>query len=354
MRRAPGFFNIAVADGLLMGFAASFLTWFGNPVNTGICISCFMENSVGAAGLHPDPRMWYMRPELMGFFLGSFLMAYAGREFRPRSGGTGFIGLGLGAMMMVGSAVFIGCPIKAFLRLAGGDMTAVAGAAGLFAGVFAGLKALEKSDQGLDGGTVEAPKPVAFGLVGAVGLLALLVFVPGAFRESVSGGGSIHAPASLSLGLALAVGALSQRSRFCVTGQVRDLVLTRRAESGLGLYAFALAALAANVLFGLFSFGYETSPGVHTEWWWSFGGMALTGWAAVLAGGCPFRQLVKAGEGDLDAAMIGAGMVMGSILVENWGLGSTAQGTTPQGRMAVLIGFACLMALSMHRREKAA
>ena len=40
---------------------------------------------------------------------------------------------------MIGCLVFLGCPWRAFLRLGGGDMTAVSGLAGLVAGVFCGF-----------------------------------------------------------------------------------------------------------------------------------------------------------------------------------------------------------------------
>lgn len=342
-----------VGAGLLMGAAAALLAWLGNPVNTGICISCFLENAVGSLGLHGEARMWYARPELTGFFLGSFLSALLRGEFKSRAGGSGLGGLGLGIMMIIGSAVFIGCPIKAFLRLAGGDMTAWAGIAGLVAGVGAGLKALGDSDLGLGGKRRDGPAAVPWGLVAVIAIVAALPFIPGVLKESARGPGSMHAPAWISLGTGLLVGAACQGSRFCVTGQVRDVLLTRNASSGYGLIAFVLAALAVNGATGAINVAYGEAPGVHLEWWWSFAGMALTGWAAVIAGGCPFRQIVKAGEGDLDAATIAVGMVIGAVLVEAWGLGSTSAGTTPQGRLALLLGFAALLGLSAFKPGKA-
>ena len=111
--------------GLLMGGLGSALAYLGNPANSGICISCFMENATGALGLHANLRMQYIRPELLGFFLGSWGAAVLAREFRPRWRGAGASLFGFGFLMMVGSAVFIGCPIKAVLRLAAGDLTSV-------------------------------------------------------------------------------------------------------------------------------------------------------------------------------------------------------------------------------------
>jgi len=340
--------------GLLLGVLGSLLAYAGNPANTGICISCFLENTAGALGLHGDARMQYFRPELPAFLLGSFAAALIGREWKPRASGFAVAGFGLGALMIVGSAVFIGCPIKALLRLSAGDLTAAPGFAGLAAGVYAGLKMLRGPDLKLEGESRPASPAVALGLVVLVAGATALLFLPGFLRESRTGGGSLHAPVWMSLAGGALIGIASQRSRFCVTGSVRDLLLTRRAAMGAGLFAAFGGAVAANVATGQFHLGWADQPGVHLEWGWSFLGMALTGWAAVLAGGCPFRQLVKAGEGDLDAASVTAGMLSAAALVEAWGLAGTTSGVPPLGKAALLLGFAALLALGAGQREAAA
>ena len=91
--------------GAVLGGMGSLLSFLGNPANTGFCVSCFMENSAGALGLHYDLRMAYMRPELTGFLLGGFIAALIGREFRPRTSGAGATGFILGMLMLIGSAV---------------------------------------------------------------------------------------------------------------------------------------------------------------------------------------------------------------------------------------------------------
>ena len=58
-----------------MGIAGVVLSYLGNPPNTGFCVSCFMENIAGSIGLHGNIRMQYLRPEIIGFVIGSFLMA---------------------------------------------------------------------------------------------------------------------------------------------------------------------------------------------------------------------------------------------------------------------------------------
>src|SRR5512139_3146394 len=103
-----------IAAGLLLGALGVFLSLWGNPENSGICVSCFMENSAGALGLHANPRLQYLRPELIGFVLGAAACALLGREFRSRGGSAPLARLASGVFLIVGCAVFIGCPIKLF------------------------------------------------------------------------------------------------------------------------------------------------------------------------------------------------------------------------------------------------
>jgi len=341
-----------VAAGLLMGLFGSLLAYWGNPPNTGICISCFLENAVGALGLHPNPRMRYLRPELLGFFLGSAAAALAAREFRPRARAAGAHLLGLGVLMIVGSAVFIGCPIKMMLRLAAGDLTAVAGAVGLVAGVWGGLRLVRRGD--LDGGGRTRPVPwlVPAGLVAGALVLTALLFRPGILLESRSGGGALHAPVWISLAAGLVIGVACQRSRFCITGSVRDILLVRSPGAALALGGLLVAAGLADGFTGQFRLGYYDQPGAHLEWMWSFLGMGLVGAAAVVAGGCPFRQIVRAGEGDLDAAATVVGMGGGAVLVQVWGLGASAAGVPAAGKVAVLVGLAALLGLGASVRSR--
>jgi YedE family putative selenium metabolism protein len=346
-----------LAAGASLGALGSLLAYLGNPPNSGICISCFLENAAGALGLHPNGRMQYLRPELLGFLLGSTAAALATREFRPRWRGSGLALVGFGFLMILGSAVFIGCPIKALLRLAAGDLTAVPAFAGLGLGIWLGLKLLEHGGaalEGLEAGTRvgRPPRLLALGPVLLAAVLLALLFVPGALLQSTAGGGSLHAPLAASLGAGLALGALCQRSRFCVTGSVRDLLLTRSPWPLAALGAALLTAGSLNAFTGQFRLGYHDQPGTHLEWLWSALGMALVGLAAVLAGGCPFRQIVKAGEGDLDAAAVGVGMVLGAAVVQTWGLGATTAGVPAAGKVATLIGLAALLSFGLRASEE--
>lgn len=80
--------------------------------------------------------------------------------------------------------------------------------------------------------------------------------------------------------------------------------------------------------------------------------MALVGLAAIFAGGCPFRQLVKAGEGDLDAVAVTVGMVAGAAVIQSWGLGASAAGVPAAGKVAVLLGLAAVLSLGLPRGKE--
>ena len=343
--------HLDLIAGAAVGLAGAGLVLLGNPRNSGICASCFAENVAGALRLHGDPRMSYLRPELPGFLVGATLAALAGRGFQARSGSAPLVRFFLGAFLVVGSAVFLGCPIKVMLRLAGGDLTAFAGLGGLVAGVWVGVVFLKKGfflgKSARTGALAGWILPAAMVLLAAGSVLA-----PPAFTGGLVGAAREHAPPLASLGIGLAVGALAQRSKFCVSGALRNFFLTRNARMLGGLLLLLLAALAVNLASGLFRPGLYDQPGSHPDAAWSAAGMFLVGLGAVLIGGCPFRQLVMAGEGDTDAGAAVLGMLVAGGLVQSWGLRSTIAGATPAGKLATLIGLALVLGTALAYRER--
>jgi YedE family putative selenium metabolism protein len=343
-----------IASGLLLGFFGVMLSVWGNPENSGICVSCFIENSAGALGLHSNQRLQYLRPELIGFVLGAFGSAFSRREFRSRGGSATLFRFAAGFFLIVGCAVFIGCPIKLFLRFTAGDLTALAGVLGLVAGVWCGLKGLA---HGIELGRLSpSAAPRGSGLLSTSFFLILLVFLftsPDFLVASEKGSSAQHAPMLISLGAGLALGFFAQGSRFCITGSIRDILLMgRRAPLLWGGAAFLGTALLVNVSTGRFNPGFAGQPGSHQEYVWSFLGMVLVGWLSVLIGGCPFRQLVKSGEGDTDATLVVAGMFFGGALVQGWSLAATSAGVPLGGKIAVVAGFLFLLAGSVLLRER--
>jgi uncharacterized membrane protein YedE/YeeE len=81
--------------------------------------------------------------------------------------------------------------------------------------------------------------------------------------------------------------------------------------------------------------------------------MAMVGLASVLIDGCPFRQLIRAGQGDVDAGITTLGMLLGGGLTYAWLLRSTSAGPTFQGKIAVLVGliFSVAVAIAFRKRR---
>jgi len=343
--------RLDLISGAAVGIAGAGLVLLGNPRNSGICASCFAENVAGALRLHGDPRMSYLRPELPGFLLGSTLAALAARRFQARGGSAPLVRFFVGAFLVVGSAVFLGCPIKVMLRLAGGDLTALAGLGGLVAGVWLGVRILKRGFflgvSARTGALAGWVLPAAMALLAAASVLA-----PPAFTGGLVGAAREHAPPLASLAIGLVVGALAQRSKFCVSGSLRNFFLTRSARMLGGVLVLFAAALAVNLAAGMFHPGLYDQPASHLDFGWAAGGMFLVGLGAVLIGGCPFRQLVMAGEGDADAGAAVLGMLVAGGLVQSWGLRSTIAGATPAGKLATLIGLVLVLGTALAYRER--
>ena len=125
-----------ISVGAFIGVLAALLQKLGNPGNMGICVACFERDIAGALGLHRAGVVQYMRPEIIGFVLGSLIAAYAFKEFRPRAGSAPIVRFVLGAFAMIGALVFLGCPWRALLRFAAGDGNAIFGLLGLIFGIW--------------------------------------------------------------------------------------------------------------------------------------------------------------------------------------------------------------------------
>ncbi len=63
-----------IGVGCFIGVFAALLQKLGNPGNMGICVACFERDIAGAIGIHRAAVVQYMRPELIGFVIGSLMM----------------------------------------------------------------------------------------------------------------------------------------------------------------------------------------------------------------------------------------------------------------------------------------
>lgn len=335
-----------IGVGIVIGVLAALLQKWGNPGNMGICVACFERDIAGSLGLHRADVVQYLRPEILGFVLGAFGAALASGEFRPRSGSAPLARFILGMCAMTGALVFLGCPWRAVLRLAGGDGNAIFGLAGLATGVGIGTVFFRS------GYTLGRTSRHGYGIgllmpIFIAGLLVLRVMCEpvageaksGVLFYSLKGPGSEYAPLLVSIAAGLFVGVLAQRSRFCTMGALRDLILFKHWHLFSGMLALLAAAWVTNLIIGQFNPGFTGQPVAHTQSFWNFSGMLVAGLAFALAGGCPGRQLFMSGEGDGDAAIFVMGMVTGAAFAHNLGYASSLAGIGPHGIAAVVISL---------------
>ena len=105
-----------------------------------------------------------------------------------------------------------------------------------------------------------------------------------------------------------------------------------------------------------FNAGFAGKPIAHTDGLWNALGMYLAGFGCILLGGCPLRQLILAGEGNTDYAVTVLGLMAGAAFANNFGLASSGEGPTANGKIAVIIGIvvvAVIAAVNSMRKEEA-
>ena len=355
--------TMIIVGGLIIGVIASLLVFFGNPANMGFCIACFLRDTAGALGLHRAGAVQYIRPEIIGLVLGSFIMAVCKKEFAAKGGSSPLTRFVLGFFAMIGCLMFLGCPFRMILRLAGGDFNALLGLAGFVLGILCGVFFLNK------GYTLKRSyrQPVVEGAVlpiVQVVMLVLLVAAPAfiLFSEEGAGPGAKHAAIAVSLIAGLIVGAIAQRTRLCMVGGIRDVVLFRETKLLFGFVAIFVSALVCNLILtavteGTYcTAGFAGQPVAHTDGLWNLLGMLLAGFACVLLGGCPLRQLILAGEGNSDSAVAVLGLMAGAAFAHNFGLASSGEGPTANGKIAVIVGIvivAVIASVNTFKSEKA-
>ena len=345
--------NILIA-GLVTGIFGAALVLFGNPKNMGFCIACFIRDTAGALGLHRAEAVQYIRPEIIGLVLGSFIVAMLSKEFRPKGGSAPLTRFILGFFAMIGCLMFLGCPFRMVLRLAGGDLNAVFGLVGFVAGILVGIFFLNRGYSLKRTYAMSKCEGFLFPAM-QVAFFVLLVAAPAfiLFSPEGAGPGALHAPILISLAAGLIVGAMAQKTRLCMVGGIRDFVLFKDVKLLSGFVAVFAAALIVNLLLtatgdtAYFTLAMEGQPVAHVDGLWNALGMLLAGFACTLLGGCPLRQLVLAGEGNTDSAVTVLGLLVGAAFAHNFGLASSGAGPTPNGKIAVIIGIIVVAAIAV-------
>jgi len=340
-----------IIAGIIVGLVSICLGHFGNPGNMQLCVACFVRDTAGAIGLHRAEPVQYIRPEVIGIILGSIVIGLVKKDFAPKGGSSPFTRFVLGICVMIGALVFLGCPTRMALRIAGGDLNALVGLVGFVGGIATGIFFLNRGFTLRRNHELSVLEGAGMSIM-SLGLLALLLFAPAFIFFSETGPGSMHAPILISLVGALIVGVVAQRSRLCFIAGVRDVVLFKDFHMVFGFVAILVVVLIGNLITGNFNLGFDGQPVAHNEWIWNILGLYLVGFGATLLGGCPMRQLVLAGTGNSDSAITVIGFLVGSALVHNFGLASSGAGTTSNGRIAFFICAVVMFAIAIFNIKK--
>ncbi len=332
-----------ITTGAVFGVLFALLIKLGNPPNMGVCAICFLRDTAGALGLHTINKLSYIRPEIIGFILGSTIIALITREFKATGGSSPLLRFIIGIFVTIGALVFLGCPIRMLGRIAGGDWTALEGLLGLVSGIYVGTQFLKA---GFNLGRMQV-LPGSNGWVMPVIALGLLILFLTRPDFIVLKG--THAPLIISLIAGLILGGLANRSRFCTIGGIRDLILMADTYLLQGIAALLISAFILNLILGQFH------PGrffiAHTDFIWNFAGMFLAGLGLVMLGGCPFRQMVMSGYGNTDAGITVLGMLFGAGVAHNFKLVASPAGVPNNGKAAVIIGIIILVVLGFTNRK---
>ena len=342
-----------IFTGIVVGLLAVILVKAGNPANMGMCIACFIRDIAGGLGLHRAEVVQYIRPEIPGIVLGAFIAAIGMKEFSVKGGSSPLARFMLGFIVMLGALMFLGCPLRMVLRMAGGDLNALVGLAGFAAGIGAGILFLNRGFSLKRTYKLVKFEGFIFPAV-MVGLLVLVIAKPAFIFFSTKAPGAAHAAIILSLASGLIVGVLAQRTRLCMVGGIRDLILFKDWYLISGFLAILVTAMIGNIAMEKFNLSFANQPIAHADGLWNFLGMALAGWGSVLLGGCPLRQLILSAEGNIDSVMTVLGMTAGAAFAHNFSLASSAKGPTPNGKLAVILGFVILLLVSWFNMEKTA
>lgn len=213
-------------------------------------------------------------------------MALANKEFKAKGGSAPATRFVLGFFVMVGALMFLGCPLRMVLRIGGGDLNAVVGLVGFIAGIAVGVLFLNRGFSLKRTYSLSRGEGYVFPAVN-VGLLLLLVAAPSFIFFSTEGPGSMRAPLWAALGAGLVVGAIAQRTRLCMVGGIRDMMLFRDWTLLSGFVAIIAATAVCNIALGNFPPGLPDRQlpipmacGISLVWLLSVG--VLFFWAAVL------------------------------------------------------------------------
>lgn len=326
--------------GGVFGLFFALLVKFGNPANMGVCVVCFIRDIAGAIGLHSVSTLSYIRPEIVGFVCGAAIIASITNEFRATGGSSPLVRFVIGMFIGIGALIFLGCPVRMYGRIFGGDWTALPGLLGVIAGVYVGIVLLKR---GFTLGKAHPLNRINAWIIPVIMVALLVALLTNPVRIALSTKG--HAPIFISLISGIILGLLGQRSRFCAIGGIRDIVLISSFDLVQGVGAFLVVGFIMNLILNQFQPGAH--PVAHADLLWNFLSMLLVGLGSIMIGGCPFRQTILAGQGNTDAGISILGMLVGVGLGHNFGILASPAGVPAGGRISVIIGIVILLIIGL-------
>jgi len=331
-----------IVSGAVIGLLGSLLVLLGNPLNMGVCVACFIRDIAGSLGMHRAAVVQNIRLEIVGFILGAFIISKLSGEFKVRGGSSPIIRFFIAIFVMVGALVFLGCPLRMVLRLAGGDLNAILGIVGFAVGVIAGSVLLKKGFS--LGRSYNINKTNGYILpILAFGFILLRVFRPEFIFMSEKGPGAQYVFWGIALAAGLIIGVLAQKSRICMAGGIRDLYLIKDNHLITGFISIFVFAFIVNNLAGNFDPGFVNQPVAHTDGLWNGLGMFVVGLGSVMLGGCPLRQTILAGQGNTDSAVTFMGYLTGGAVVHNFQTAASPAGVPLNGKIGVIAAVIFLL-----------
>ena len=169
-------------SGAVIGLLVMLLAIYGNPANMAICVACFIRDTAGALKLHTAAPVQYFRPEVVGFVCGSFLLALLTKEYKSTAGSAPMVRFALGAAMMIGALVFLGCPLRQLILAGQGSSDSAVTFLGMLLGaafahnfglVGAAAKAATETEPAVAGG------PAAAGKIAVIVCIIVLFVIAG-------------------------------------------------------------------------------------------------------------------------------------------------------------------------------
>ncbi len=323
---------------------------FGNPANMGICAACFIRDTSGGLGFQTNPIVQYIRPEIIALALGAFFTSFVTKSFNPVSGDSAMLRFTIAIAVMIGALVFLGCPTRLILRLAGGDLNAVVGLFGLVTGLSIGYKF--KINGFSLGQEYETSKQESFAFPFLmVVLLILLIVAPSFIHFSQVGPASQKAPILISLIIAFVIGIFAYKTDFCFAGAFNKAIFQKKYANIIGITVLLLTVLIGNIVLGKFNLSFANQPIAHTDGVFNFLGMLIVGWGSVMLAGCPFRQLIKAGSGNANGSITILGFLIGGAIAHNFSLAASPAGVPFNGQVAVFLIITFFVVISFLKRK---